>query len=248
MNQLRKTGVMLAFLLALSVGLVAVASAEVEFEGDVYVGVFDKYLWRGFDLSGSQPVVQGGADFSAAGFTLSVWSNAQLSSDAGEGIDSGWNETDLTLDYTFDLNETVSVSLGNVYYLLDEADDTNEAYLSVGLNTILNPALTVYWDWDKSEADGLFYVLSIGHDIEISDALTLSLSASVGYNQENYSVSEDFSGWQNAEFGASLDYAMTEQLFLSPTFLYSAPISDDAEDLAGIDDEMAVGLTITFSF
>ena len=67
------------------VGFGTVAAAAVEVEGDAYAGVFDKYLWRGFDLSGSQAVAQGGVDLSAGGFTLSFWSNAQLSNDAGEG-------------------------------------------------------------------------------------------------------------------------------------------------------------------
>jgi len=249
MNQAGKAGIVLAMLVVLMVGFGTVAAAAVEVEGDAYAGVFDKYLWRGFDLSGSQAVAQGGVDLSAGGFTLSFWSNAQLSNDAGEGYDAGEiNETDIILDYSFDVSEMVWASVGNMHYSLDAAEDTNELYLSAGLNTLFNPSLTVFWDWDKSEADGLFYVFSIGHDIEITNELSLSLSANVGYNQENYSVDESYSDWHNAEFGLSLDYALSEQISLTPSFLYSTPISDDAEDSAGIDDEKVAGLTVTFSF
>lgn len=249
MKEVKRICIAMALLLALFVGWSSVAVAAIEVEGDAYVGVFDKYLWRGFDLSGSQPVAQGGVDLSAGGFTLSFWSNAQLSNDAGEGYDAGEiNETDIILDYSFDLNEMIWVSAGNMHYSLDAAEDTNELYLSAGLNTLLNPSVTLYWDWDKSDADGLYYVFAVGHDVEISDALSLSFSASAGYNQENYSVDESYSEWHNAEFALSIDYALTEQLSLTPSFLYSTPLSNEAEDSAEIDDEMAAGLTVTFSF
>ncbi len=250
MNQIKKTGVMLSLLLALVVGWASVATAAVAVEGDAYVGVFDKYLWRGFDLSGGQPVAQGGTDLSIGGFTLSYWSNMQLSGDSDKTVSGGeMNETDLILDYSFVASEQISLSVGNVLYALEGDDeDTNEAYLTLALNTLLSPSLTLYWDWDKSEADGLFYVLALGHDIQISEPLALSLSASAGYNQENYSVDESYTDWHNAEFGVGLDYALGEQLSLATSLIYSAPLSDAAEDSAGIDDEMSAGLSMTFSF
>lgn len=249
MKEVARFGVAAAMFLVLVAGWGSSAVAAIEVEGDAYVGVFDKYLWRGFNLSGSQPVAQGGADFSANGFTLSFWSNAQLKNDSDEGYDAGEiNETDIILDYSFDIGETAWVSVGNMHYSLDAAEDTNELYLSVGLNVLLNPSLTVYWDWDKSEADGLYYVFSIGHDIELTDALSIGLTASAAYNQENYSVDESYSEWHNAELGLTVDYAVTEQLSLSPSFTYSTPLSDEADDNAGIDDEMAAGLTVTFNF
>lgn len=249
MDQVRKAGIVLVFVMVLVVGLVSVAPAAIEVEGDTYVGVFDKYLWRGFDLSGSQPVAQGGVDLSAGGFTLSYWSNLQMFNDAGDGYSAGeMNETDLIIDYSFDVNEQVSLSIGNAFYAVEGIDDTNEAYLTVALNTFLSPSLTAYWDWDKAKQSGLFYILSIGHDIELSEQLTLSLSASCGYNQESDFLIGDYNNWHNAEFGVGIDYALTDQLTLSPSFLYSTPISDDAENIAGIDDEMTAGLNITFSF
>ena len=121
-------------LAALILALVAVATpalATIEVEGDAYVGYFDKYLWRGFDLSGSLPVVQGGVDLSTNGFTLSYWTNFQTKTDKGAGLDGGdATETDITLDYTFSPTELVSVSVGNIFYMLDGLEDTHEAYLT----------------------------------------------------------------------------------------------------------------------
>lgn len=249
MKKTRKIGVVLAFVLALVVGVASVAPAAIEVEGDAYIGIFDKYLWRGFDLSGGNAVVQGGMDLYVGGFTLGYWSNLQLSSDADAGTSSGdMDETDFFIDYSFDLSEMVWGSVGNVLYAIDGGKDTNEAYLAVGLNTLLNPSLTIYWDWVTADEDGLYYVLAIGHDIEVNDALTLSLTASAGYNQDSDWLIGSYSDFHNAEFGVSAEYALTEAISLSPTFIYSTPISDDAEDIGGIDDEISFGLTATFSF
>lgn len=243
----------LVFLLvaaALTFGTVSSALAEAEVSGGAYVGVFDKYLWRGADLSGSKPVAQGGVDLSVGGFTLSYWSNFQLRNALDDGYRSGeLNETDITLDYSFDANNLLSVSVGNILYAVEDAEDTNELYLGVTLNTLLSPSLTVYYDWDEFSGT-IFTVAAIGHDFALVDKLALSLGASASY----YMVDSDFTGAKsenflhNAELSASLNYALTKQLSISPSILMSVPLSDDAEDITGIDDEIVSGLSLVFSF
>jgi len=56
-------------------------------------------------------------------------------------------------------------------YCLDGADDTNEAYLKVGLKTVLNPSLSVNWDWDEANEAGLFYVVAILRLLDPSERL-----------------------------------------------------------------------------
>lgn len=249
MKLARKASVMLAFMLALTVGWASMSLAAVEVEGGAYVGVFDKYLWRGFDLSGSEPVIQGGVDLSANGFTLSYWSNLQLSSDADEGYVAGeMNETDLILDYSFDVNDLISMSVGDVLYAVDGLEDTHEFYVGLYLNAPLEPSLTISWDWDEADEAGLFYVLSVAHTVGVSEQLALNLSVSGSYNQESDFLVGDYSDWHNAEFGVGLDYLISDQLSLSPTFVYSSPISDDAEDISGIDDESVFGINLAVSF
>lgn len=260
----------LVFLLvaaALTFGTVSSALAEAEVSGGAYVGVFDKYLWRGADLSGSKPVAQGGVDLSVGGFTVSYWSNFQLSNYAlgtDDELRSGeLNETDITLDYTFDANDLLSVSVGNILYAVDGAEDTNELYLGISLNTLLSPSLTVYYDWDEFSGT-IFTVAAIGHEFALADKLALNLGASASY----YMADSDFvlayaptdaatgnpthTGSQNflhnAEFSASVNYALSEQLSISPSVLFSVPLSDDAEDIVGIDDEIMSGLSLVFSF
>ncbi len=225
------------------------ALAAIEVEGDVYIGYYDKYLWRGFDLSGGTPVVQGGVDLSAKGFTLSYWTNIQTKDDVVLGSEvNGGNatETDMTLDYTFSPIEMLSVSVGTIWYALDGLDDTKEAYLGVALDTILEPAVKIYYDYDQCNENGVFFTASIGHTFQVMDALGINLGALISYNEESDYAVGNYSDWHNYELSVSADYAVTDQITVAPLLLYSDPISDDAKDT--IDDEVLGGVAVTFTF
>lgn len=241
---------MVSALIVLSLaGIVASSSAlaAIEVEGDAYLGFYDKYLWRGFDLSGSMPVAQGGVDLTSGNFSLSYWTNVQLSSDNGEGLKSGEaTENDFTLDYSRDINDMVSISVGNIYYMLDGLDDTNELYLTVGLSTILEPSVSVYYDWDEADETGLYYTASIGHSLDLMEKLSVSVGALVGYNQESDYAVGDYSDWHNYELSVGAEYTITDQISVSPSFLFTEGISDDARD--AIDSEMVSGVAVTFTF
>jgi uncharacterized protein (TIGR02001 family) len=246
---MKKLTLVLVAVLALAASFTPASQAAVEVEGDAYIGIFDKYLWRGYDLSGGTSVLQGGMDLSAKGFTLSYWSNFQNNTDTvlGSTVESGnVTETDIVLDYSFDAGELLSVSLGNILYALDGLEDTNELYLSLGLNTLLSPTLSVYYDWDEADEAAMFYSASIGHSVDLVEGLSLSLGALVSYNQESDYAVGNYSDWHNYELSASIDYAVTEQITLTPSFLFSEGISDDAK--TAIDSETVTGLTVALSF
>jgi len=120
------------------------------------------------------------------------------------------------------------------------AEDVSEIYAGVSLNTLLSPALKVYYDYDN---EATYVAASIGHSLDLKEGLTLNLGALVSY------VDNDaYNDLHNAELSAGLDYALTDQITLSPAVIYSTPLSNDAEDLAGLDDEFMGGLTLTLSF
>jgi hypothetical protein len=251
MKQLKKTGVMLAFLLALALVGSSFASAAVEVEGDAYVGVYSKYLSKGFDYSDGKAVLQGGMDLSAYGFTFSVWSNAQLKS--SDDIGSGINETDFYIDYTFSAGEIASVSVGTGHYTYsyanEENESENEAYVGVAFDVLFAPEFYVTYGWDVPGDDGmagLFYKLSGSHEIELTEVAALTLGALLSYNQESY-FAGDYSAFHNYEITAALDYALNDNWSLTGEVLFSDALSDDAED-AGIEDEFVGGLSVTFSF
>lgn len=242
---MKKWSVLLAALIVLGAGMVTTSFAAITVEGDVYAGVFDKYLWRGFDLSDGRPVIQAGADLSAGNFTLSYWTNWQLKS--SNDITSGEaNETDIIIDYSRDLGEMLSISVGNIWYALDGAEDTNELYLSATVNTLLAPTFAIYYDWDACEEDGLFFTADISHSIDLMENLSMSLGALVTYNMHSDYAVGDYAGLHNYELSVGLDYALTDQLSVSPSFTYSSGISSAAKD--AIDSEMLAGVNLAFTF
>jgi hypothetical protein len=184
-------------------------------------------------------------DLSAGSFTVSYWTNLQLTTD--EGMDAGdATETDIVIDYSTDLNDMLSLSVGNIFYQLEGMEDTNEVYLSLGLNTLLSPTFSVYYDWDKADETGLFYTADVSHSIALSESLSLGLGALVSYNQSSdYSVG-DYDELHNYELSTSLDYVFNDSYSISASFMFSEGISDEARD--AIDSEMVSGVSVAFSF
>lgn len=213
--------------------MVTPALAEIEVSGDAYVSFSSMYLWRGFDLSEGDSVAQGGIDIGFNGFTLGFWSNYNLDN-------TKLDETDITLDYTFDATELVSISVGHILYAVDGTDTTGELYTAIALDTFLEPALTLYYDYDEFAGD-IFVTAEIGHSLALSDALELSLGALASYYRN-----DDYNALHNAEFSLGLGYALTEQFGIEALGLFSTPLSSKAKD--AIDDEFMAALTLNFSF
>jgi len=73
----------------------------------------------------------------------------------------------------------LSVEGGYIYYGLDGCDDTQEIFLSLGLDTLLSPSLTIYKDIDAYPS--WYFLLGISHAFEITEKVSLELSGSVSY-------------------------------------------------------------------
>ena len=210
--------------------------------GDVSIGAHSIYLSRGFDvLPDENMVVQPGLDLSLAGFTLSLWAN--YAENSGK-----ISETDISLDYTFAVNDLVSLTFGNAYYDYDGGPNTNEIYVTCQLTTLLSPTLNIYYDWDQSNETGIWATFALSHSITLHENLGLNLDGTIGYNFENYSTSEDYSNFQMAELHTSIDWTFAPNTKLTPSLTYSLPLSDDAKDLGGIGEELLASLTATYTF
>ncbi len=214
-----------------------------ETSGSASVGLFSNYVWRGFKLSESA-VVQPSVGITYDGFGANLWAN--YDTDTNE-----LNETDLTLDYAFSY-EKFSFDVGYIYYALDGIDDTQEIYLSVGYDILLSPTLTVYYDID--EGDGAFFVASIGHSLEVSKGIDLSVGASASYNANSeYSIG-DYSAFHNGELSVSLSIPLWKAVTLEPLVAFTFPLSDKAEEAieaVSYDEDSSIfygGVTLTLSF
>ena len=241
MKSLKIMVVTIILVLGLSIG--SLYAEEPEVSGSASVDVMSNYVWRGFKLSDGL-VIQPLVGITYGSFGANLWAN--YDTDLNEH-----NETDLTLSYSFSMDK-FSFDAGYIYYALDSVDDTQEIYLSVGYDTLLSPALAVYYDFD--EGDGAFVIASIGHDFELEKDISLSLGASVSYNMESeYSIG-DYSGFHNGELSVSVSVPVGKNITIGPMIAYSFPLSNDAEDAFeaisddGDKDIVYGGINVTLSF
>jgi len=223
------------------------------------VDVMSNYVWRGIKVSNSW-VVQPSVGIGYGGFAANIWGN--YDSDVAETTSNGdtghgeMTEVDVTLSYskTFD---KLTLGGGYIYYAFDGFNDTQEVYVTAAYDTLLSPALTVYYDYD--EGNGAFIIASIGHTFKLPKEMGLRLGALASFNIENGIMGFDedgdkFSNFYHAELNAALAIPITKALSITPKLAYSFALSNDAKDAMdglandGDHDILYGGLNLTLSF
>jgi hypothetical protein len=224
--------------------------------GFTSVDVMSNYVWRGQKLSNSW-VIQPSVGITYGGFGANIWAN--LDSDAEKlGADNRFKhtETDLTATYGFSIDK-LNLTAGYIYYALESANDTQEIFLSAKYDVILQPALTVYYDF--VEGNGAFIVASIGHSVSITKDIPLNLGASVSFNANDKVMGldkkgDDFSNFYNSELSASVNIPITKAISVSPKAAYSFALTDDSKAAIssvsddGTHDIFYGGLNVTLNF
>ena len=246
----------LAVVLTLLFAVGTVYAEEPKTSGYASVDVMSTYVWRGQKLSNSV-VVQPSVGITYGVFGANIWANYDSDSKIDEGDGHGeFNETDLTLSYTRSMDKW-TFGAGYIYYALNNANDTQELYLSAAYDILLKPTLAVYYDFD--EGTGAFLVASVGHSFEVAKGINWNIGASASYNINNKVMGfdedgDDFSNFYNAELSTSLNIPVWKAISITPKFAYSFPLSNDAEDALekisddGDKDIFYGGVNITLSF
>ena len=215
---------------------------------DASVSAYSKYVWRGFELSRDSIVIQPSATVGWKGFSVNFWGN--LDTDlhtALQGTASddsfNWNETDITLAYERSVG-MFTLGGGYIYYDLDELDDSQELFFSVGLDVLLSPTVTVYKE--IAHMPSWYINLAVSHSFTLKDDITLDLGASASYlvsdDADAYPevtdtcrttgvCTEEFSNFQDGVISAAVSIPFYEYFTFSPEIYFSFPLSGDAEDL-----------------
>ena len=224
--------------LNLSSSLPAFAEKETP-SADLSVSALSAYIWRGQELSRHSIVIQPSMTVSYMGFAANMWGNMDTDSYISSDDEKNWTETDFTLSYCKEFG-LVSAELGWIYYGLDEADDSQELYLSFGVDTFLSPALTVYRDTDSYRHT--YFLLGISHSFEFTEIVSLELTGSVSYlishsrkyypeyNSQGVATNKRFNNFHDGIISASLPVALGEYFTITPLVSYVFPLSSDAED------------------
>lgn len=227
-----------------SVPAFAEDESPVSASGDVTVA--SEYIWRGYKFSDDTVVIQPSLTVAYGGFAFNLWGNLDMDYYDPElnEHDTSFNETDMTLSYDWSF-DTVSMGVGYIYYAL-EGEDSQEAYLSIALDTILAPSLTIYRDFDTFP--GFYYSLGIGHSIPIGD-MSLDLSAAIGYYDVDYC---DYSEFHDGSLSASMTFSINDYISFTPMVAYSFALTDDSEadmmDEWGDSDHFFGGITFSIAF
>jgi hypothetical protein len=210
----------------------------------------NKYVWRGMLLTDG-PVFQPAATLGYKGASVNVWGNLDLNDvndTAGE-----FNEIDLTLDYTHTIKE-FSVSGGLIYYDFPNTDfnSTMELYVAGGIDILLQPTITVYFDVDQVE--GIYGTLGFSHSFDLPDSdsvsWSLDLTTSVGLGSVQYV--DYYFGVHDAAFTdfyaeGSLPITIFDQLTISPYVGVTVVLDTALRAQTAQSDNFLVGAILSWS-
>jgi hypothetical protein len=250
-KNMKKVNCLLAMLLVIAAMLPNVSFAEevkpeVKPTGELAISALSSYIWRGQEFTRNSIVVQPSATISYKGFSFNVWGNLDTKpySAAADNYAGKYTETDFTLSYSKALG-IVQVGGGYIYYALGAPYsgaiaplDSQEIFVTVGLNTLLSPTLTAYKEIDHYHQ--WYFLLGVSHTFALHEKVGLKLAATASYlksedegtyaryDSNSVATSDKYSNFHDGTFSVSLPLAITKSLTVTPTASYVFALSDDA--------------------
>ena len=239
---------------------VAATTPEDPITGEFAVSAMTQYIWRGYELSRNSAVIQPSITLGYKGFTANLWGNIDTQpyyagSQTGKSYPGTWNETDLTISYIKTLG-LFNVGAGYIYYSLKALNqdaptraDAQEFFGTIGLNTLLNPTLTVYYE--VSHYRNMYALFSLTQTIELHKRVSLKLFGSASYLHSTYAnatlfaegagyggypkfdsdanvTDEKFSDFHEGVLTVSLPIKATDKITVTPLVTYVFPLSGAA--------------------
>ena len=221
--------------------------AEDKVTGEIDLSVLNAYIWRGYEQTRNSVVVQPSATVSYKGFSVNVWGNLDTKpySAANANYGAKYTETDYTVSYSKKFG-ILQVTPGYIYYALGAPFaggtaplDSQELFVTLGLDTILSPTLTVYKEIDHYHQ--WYFLLGASHTIEFNKMISLKLAASASYlistDETTYAkfdsnalpTTDKYSNFHDGTVSASLPIAVYKTLSVTPTISYVFPLCNDAK-------------------
>jgi len=240
--------------------------------GSVSAGVFNRYIFRGYELSAYSAVIQPSVTVSYKGLGISMWGNIDTDEHPTQSFvpdrkgQKSFNETDLTLSYTYNIDK-LALTGGYIYYGTKYADETEEFFISASYDTFLKPTLAVYRD--INEYSGTYFNLSASKSFQVYKEISLDLGASAGYfagsadywkayeRSTGAYTGKKYQAFHDGMIKAGLTIPVAGNIVIQPLIQYWFPLSDKAgETVDGnsynfngkLDDSFVYGLNVTLSF
>lgn len=211
--------------------------------GSASLAVYNRYIFRGYEIGKSGLVVQPSLSASYKGFALTIWGNLDTNQRStktatfSNEFQKGWDETDITLSYTY-TRDKLSLTGGYIYYGTKYADETEELFITVAYDIVSKPTLSIYRDINSYK--GTYINLSLSHSVPFNKTVALDLGASFGYfigdsdywrtyrpSTGSYSGSQ-YQGFHDGMLKAGLSINVTKAFVIQPTVQYWFPLSGNA--------------------
>jgi hypothetical protein len=220
---------------------------EAKVTGEVAASVLSAYIWRGQEMTRHSAVIQPALTASYKDFTANIWGNLDTSpyGAAGQNYSSQHTETDITLSYSRKFG-IVQAGAGYIYYALaapysgaTDPLDSQEIFVSLGLDTILAPTLTVYKEIDHYHQ--WYVLLGVSHTFALHEKIGLKLAATASYlksedaatyakyDGDSLATAEKFNNFHDATVSVSLPVAVAKHITITPLVTYVFPLSNDAK-------------------
>ncbi|MBF0456360.1 MAG: hypothetical protein HQK99_00505 [Nitrospirae bacterium] len=242
------------------------------------LSAFNRYMYRGYELSYGSAVFQPSLTFSWMGFSANVWGNIDTYEKPTQSFvpntpESGsFNEVDLKFSYTRSWG-VFSLTGGFIYYGLQYAKQTEEIFVAAGLDIPTKPVLTVYRDIDSYQ--GTYFNLAFSHSIPVPEVkdMTIDLGACLGYQAgssnywrtyETYGyfgaggyTGRKYSAFHDGMVSLGVTIPIVNNLTIQPIAMYTFPISTDASRMVNgvsynpngaLDPTFVYGVNLTYNF
>ncbi len=214
--------------------------------GEIALSVQSAYIWRGYEQTRDSVVVQPAATVSYKGFSVNFWGNLDTKpySSTDAKYAAKHTETDYTISYSKKFG-IVQITPGYIYYALGAPYtgataplDSQELFLSVGLDTILSPTVTVYKEIDHYHQ--WYFLLGFSQTFELNKVFSLKLAASASYllssdettyakyNSDSVAKTDKYNNFHDGTVTVSLPIAVYKTLSVTPTVSYVFPLCNDA--------------------
>ncbi|MBF0536908.1 MAG: hypothetical protein HQL03_01500 [Nitrospirae bacterium] len=152
------------------------------------LGLLNRYIFRGYELSTKSLVIQPDILVSLQGFSLEYWGNLDTKERATQSFApdrpdrESYNETDLTLRYTKSFDK-LSLTAGYTYYGLQYAKQTQEVFVLGSYDVPSNPTISIYRDIDGYP--GTYFNLKFSQSFPVykynGNDITFDAGACFGY-------------------------------------------------------------------
>jgi len=221
--------------------------AEDKVTGEIDLAALSAYIWRGYEQTRDSVVIQPSVTASYKGFSFNVWGNFDTRPYSGTDAQyaANYTETDYTISYSKKFG-ILQVTPGYIYYGLgapaggttQTSLDSQELFLTLGLDTILQPTLTAYKEIDHYRQ--WYFLLGVSRTIEFNKIVSLKLATSASYllstdettyakyNSDSSQTTDKYNNFHDGTASVSLPIAVYKTLSVTPIISYVFPLCDDA--------------------